>query len=207
MLATSNRRCSECCCIVALKELSRDEELAFDIPKLSEAAALAAARTACMFPGIPPHECLKRVFPWEHVVFNPDAIETLDKVLGALRSSQSPQRTYELKELRLSGDSAGKVPTSQHRMLVPVWEPSSEVIGLEVASGTAKRRSLSSFSQQPLALTADQHILLHKMLQSHAVGRDILLLGPRGCGKSYITRAFASALGYVPAEVIPPDHV
>ncbi len=37
--------------------------------------------------------------------------------------------------------------------------------------------------------------LLQAMLQDHIIGRDICLMGPKGCGKSTIVRHFAAGLG------------
>lgn len=41
-----------------------------------------------------------------------------------------------------------------------------------------------------------QAALLSTMLQDHAVGMDVCLIGPKGSGKTAVTRRFASALGY-----------
>jgi MoxR-like ATPase len=46
------------------------------------------------------------------------------------------------------------------------------------------------------------HQLLSRMLQSHAVGRDLCVVGGRGEGKSYIGRLFARALGYTRVETL-----
>jgi hypothetical protein len=44
--------------------------------------------------------------------------------------------------------------------------------------------------------------LLTEMLQSHAVGKDLCLIGERGAGKSFIARHFARATGYAPIESV-----
>ena len=38
--------------------------------------------------------------------------------------------------------------------------------------------------------------MLAAMVQSHAAGRDLCVLGPKGCGKSAAARLLASRLGY-----------
>jgi hypothetical protein len=44
--------------------------------------------------------------------------------------------------------------------------------------------------------------LLSSMLQSHATGRDLCLMGKAGTGKSFMARLFARALGYAPMETL-----
>ena len=70
-----------------------------------------------------------------------------------------------------------------------------------VAAGCGVLRPIGSLLAGALCLTAAQRVLLDQLLQSHAACRDSLLVGARGCGKSYVARAFGSVLGYMPAEV------
>jgi MoxR-like ATPase len=44
--------------------------------------------------------------------------------------------------------------------------------------------------------------LLSLMLQSHAAGRDMCLIGKAGAGKSFMSRLFARALGYAPVQTL-----
>ena len=80
------------------------------------------------------------------------------------------------------------------------WNPPSAVPSL-VRAGCGVLRPIGSLLSGALSLTAAQRVLLDHLLQSHAASRDSLLVGARGCGKSYVARAFGSVLGYVPAEV------
>lgn len=51
-------------------------------------------------------------------------------------------------------------------------------------------------------LQTEHHRLLSQMLQSHAIGRNLCLIGDKGSGKSFMARLFARALGYAPVEVM-----
>jgi hypothetical protein len=44
--------------------------------------------------------------------------------------------------------------------------------------------------------------LLSGMLQSHCAGVDLCIIGEKGCGKSFMARQFALALGYAPVETL-----
>ena len=48
----------------------------------------------------------------------------------------------------------------------------------------------------------EHRLLLTQLLQSHAAGRDLCLIGKAGAGKSFSARLFARALGYAPMETL-----
>jgi MoxR-like ATPase len=45
-------------------------------------------------------------------------------------------------------------------------------------------------------LTGKHEAMLTDMLQGHALGRHLCIVGDKGCGKSTVARVFASRLGY-----------
>ena len=59
--------------------------------------------------------------------------------------------------------------------------------------GTAPLVGAGALSLQP-----PQRTLLARMVQSHAAGRDLCVLGGHGEGKTHMAGAFGAALGYVP---------
>ena len=57
--------------------------------------------------------------------------------------------------------------------------------------------SSSSSSKEVVLLDSHPHVLLD-MYQDHSAGCDLLLVGPKGCGKSELCKHFASRLGHSP---------
>ena len=58
----------------------------------------------------------------------------------------------------------------------------------------------AKFPLQGGALLPHQAVVLAGMLQSSAVGQDVCLIGARGEGKTFISKWYAAALGYVRVE-------
>ena len=54
----------------------------------------------------------------------------------------------------------------------------------------------------PQDLHPYHHVLLARMVQSHAIGKDVCLVGGRGEGKSHVGRVFARVLGYDQVETL-----
>ena len=63
---------------------------------------------------------------------------------------------------------------------------------IKVASGGNKPRSVSDTFVE----TVGSKAVLNSMMQEHYAGRDILLVSPKGEGKSATANVFASTLGY-----------
>lgn len=78
------------------------------------------------------------------------------------------------------------------------WLASLDTVTLAVPCG---RLPLQQQDMKHFCLTDGLQAVLTAMMQSHAVGNDILLLSPRGESKSAMTTYFASLLGYKMALV------
>ena len=65
------------------------------------------------------------------------------------------------------------------------------VVSLDVPGG-----SLDFGLPDGCVLTPQHDVALGGMLQDHALGHDLALIGEKGCGKSMMARVFASTLGY-----------
>ena len=69
----------------------------------------------------------------------------------------------------------------------------ASIVEAQVACGTNK---LNRLSPSRFVQTEGTQSVLVSMIQEHSVARDILLVSPRGEGKSTIAKQFASMLGY-----------
>ncbi|KAK3267900.1 hypothetical protein CYMTET_23568 [Cymbomonas tetramitiformis] len=198
--------------VAALKELvaaraqsggTEAQELAFKhLPLPGEVGLVAAARAMQLFPGLSTAAAIWRVYPWNLVVFHPEAVQILNSALHELNSpadtsADSGRAEAEVHELRsiTAGASAGsdlQLVLGGHGGSAPPWE-----VRVPARCGAAAPRH-----EAVERLTTQQRHTLTGMLQTHALERDLCLVGARGEGKSEVARAFASVLGYAPVETV-----
>ena len=65
-----------------------------------------------------------------------------------------------------------------------------------IAEGGSVEPKLPDFVQ------SDYNVLVSKMVQSAAVGNSVCLIGQRGEGKTFVSKQFAAALGYIQIDTL-----
>ncbi|EQC29690.1 hypothetical protein SDRG_12690 [Saprolegnia diclina VS20] len=128
-------------------------------------------------------DALRRVFPIELWTEHKDAMErVLDAFFPAAASSSSS-----------TSPSYALTATAPH--------VADLVVGQDPAISVACGALGPNMAPMPGYVEAPAyHDVLTTMLQDHALGKDVCLLGPKGSGKSGLARLFAHRLGY-PSEL------
>jgi MoxR-like ATPase len=190
------------------------EARAMAFQKLSypcEDALLSAAALLERFPLLPIAELVSRIFPTHCGLLEAEATKLVTQILAEVASeddgdaAEAATTDYALVSIEATNSAtAGSRPV----------EDSAPNISLTLATaGTGALVQVPCFGGNsapvmPGSETSSMPVhpyhqqLLSRMLQSHAVGRDLCVVGGRGEGKSYIGRLFARALGYRRVETL-----
>jgi von Willebrand factor A domain-containing protein 8 len=148
-----------------------------------------------------PHNLLRRVYPFH--LFNLDLAQnsTLLKIIDSLETPTLKQTVPVLEKisqisdrLRVDYSTIGIQHESPHRCVISFRRDSepSVIVTLSAVCGNHST-TLNSSVFVPVA----PHLsAFSSMMQSHALGYDVCLVGTKGCGKSVLADFFAQSLGY-----------
>eukprot|EP01116_Phalansterium_solitarium_P000081 TRINITY_DN10050_c0_g5_i1.p1 TRINITY_DN10050_c0_g5~~TRINITY_DN10050_c0_g5_i1.p1 ORF type:complete len:1481 (+),score=541.02 TRINITY_DN10050_c0_g5_i1:2061-6503(+) len=149
-----------------------------------------------------------------------EQLEPLDALLPAVDVAAAVQRVYPAAALTPSDDDKSALVAVQQaakrfKLLdAATPQPTYSAFNLLRTSHCFVDVTFSTESDQAVTLrnvpagpraatvnrafveTGVERLLLLQMLQDHARGRDLLLIGPHGSGKSTVIRRFAELLGY-----------
>ena len=166
---------------------------------LGDAGVLSSARLLEVFPQLSVQAAVDRVYP-RAALYTLTQIESRDMISGMLTAAGSLDdgsvSDYRVASAVVSDDHSVS-STSVALEFVPL--SGGETVTLTVPGGAAEP-VLPAVDDGTMQ---DHHwSLLTSMLQSHCIGNDVLIVGERGSGKTFIGQQFASALGYAPVETL-----
>ena len=166
---------------------------------LGDAGVLSSARLLEVFPQLSVQAAVDRVYP-RAALYTLTQIESRDMISGMLTAAGSLDdgsvSDYRVASALVSDDHSVS-STSVALEFVPL--SGGETVTLTVPGGAAEP-VLPAVDDGTMQ---DHHwSLLTSMLQSHCIGNDVLIVGERGSGKTFIGQQFASALGYAPVETL-----
>lgn len=157
----------------------------FDFLSLSH-----CARVLDNFPNTSVPSTVRRVFPVTKEIASGKAVanaETLDRILKKY-SSGLVETKYAIASIAKSSAPPNHMDVKFRSM---DDEASSRVISVTCGSTKPHDTPPKGFVETELHAHA-----LVQMIQDHAVGSDMCILGPKGSGKSDLARLFAHRLGY-----------
>ncbi|KAG7391169.1 von Willebrand factor A domain-containing protein 8 [Phytophthora pseudosyringae] len=155
----------------------------FDFLSLSHCAKVVEK-----FPGASAANTVKRAFPVRTNVLGAKTeanAKALDRIVENF--------TDGLKSTAYSIDSVVKASADDVKATVAFRTPVAQLVLHDVPCGTsrAQMNAMPGFVE-----TAAHSKVLAEMIQDHAVGRDLCVLGAKGSGKSALVRLFAHRMGY-----------
>ncbi|DAZ99802.1 TPA: hypothetical protein N0F65_001311 [Lagenidium giganteum] len=155
----------------------------FDYLSLSHCAKVLA-----LFPHADLPSTVRRVFPVTKQALGAKAAgncDTVDRILKKFASGL-PEGTYKLADITKTSPDVAHVKFASSRN-------SEDLVAIDVPCGisTPKAGPMPGFVE-----TETHGKVLMEMLQDHAVGSDLCILGEKGSGKSDVARLFAHRLGY-----------
>ena len=115
----------------------------------------------------------------------------VDGVVETSSSSSSAKTKREAKVSWSQLEESGAILGSRSNTLKHIMVP----CGADKVGDSTKDKSLGQ-ARHAFHSTPEIEKILSLMIQSHAVGRDILLIAPPGEGKTTVTQEFAQLLGY-----------
>ena len=170
---------------------------------------MSASRVLQLFPGQAMKYTVDRIYP-EVALYTLSKSEILEHVLKLVAdaTASSAQESLEgggmpifvCSGARPAGESQVDLVFDLVNSAVPIEhaEPIAQVT-VRAPCGHSSTIGLPS----PGGTVQTEHLhLLSLMLQSHAAGRDMCLVGKAGTGKSFMSRLFARALGYAPVQTL-----
>ena len=160
------------------------------------ATLVSMAKLISVFPGAPLATLLSRLLP--HAASTPEVRSLLARLELPIASDggSGGAAPYVFEDISVEGSAEGS------RVAEAVWTAAigAERVRTTLACGPhLGRRAGAHCDGLEGGLLADlprQSALFSAMLQDHAVGMDMCLIGPKGSGKTAAARRFASALGY-----------
>ncbi|GLD91816.1 hypothetical protein PINS_up000349 [Pythium insidiosum] len=158
----------------------------FDYLSLSHCAQVLNA-----FPDASLPNTVRRVFPVMREVLGAQAASHADTLTRILKKYNAglAEATYTVDAIATSGsDAVGSTARVSFRA-------SSTDSRVEVDVPCGVSGPLSTAKQNFVETDVHARVLAN-MLQDHAVGADLCILGPKGSGKSELARLFAHRLGY-----------
>jgi MoxR-like ATPase len=169
-----------------------------------ELAILKAAFLLTRFPALSAMDAVTRMYPFRHSLLDEDSrkmVESLFASLGLMQTAGRATGTYSLESVVEMTDAASG-PAKVFQLFFSSTDPPSAV-QVNCVGGTDFFQEGNRLSVMDGTTMLDWHRnLLVDMLQSHSIGKDICVLGPRGEGKSFLVHKFARLLGYAPVESI-----
>ena len=157
-----------------------------------EQSIISAGKLLEAFPRTPITDILHRIFPFSPScgLLKDEAAALVNQVLRSVSPSLiklgNPSVHYRLGSVQRT--DAGKT--------VLQFSASETGSSTVVTEGGLFEPKLPNFIQD------ECNILVSKMVQSAAVGNSVCLIGQRGEGKSFVSKRFAAALGYVQIETL-----
>jgi MoxR-like ATPase len=167
---------------------------------LGEAGVLSTAKLLETFPQLSVRSTIDRVYPPSALypltqVESRTMIEDMTNALGYL---DDPDAVTEYRIVSTLASTSTEISSSAVTLTFAAAD-GGDSVELTVPGGVAAPRLLP----QDAGTMQDHHWnLLTQMLQSHCVGRDLLVIGERGSGKTFMASQFANALGYAPVETL-----
>jgi MoxR-like ATPase len=152
------------------------------VPLVCEASVLSCATIARLFPRTSAADLLSRVLPLQHCVVDPDARSL---IISALLLKE-PVGTNVYSAASIAGSKSVPITIDRHKVI------HFDDVTASVQGGSAP----SLIEGVHGSILSAHHLLLSRMLQSHAAGSDLCLVGGCGSGKSFVSRLFARACGY-----------
>jgi hypothetical protein len=169
---------------------------------------MSAGRVLQLFPGQAVKYTVERIYP-EVVLYPLAQSEILEHVLKLIADA-----TAASAEESLEGGGvpifvcAGSQPAGDVHLDL-TFNLVNSAVPIEQAESLAQVTVRAPCGRGPVSLpepggtVQTEHFhLLSLMLQSHAAGRDMCLIGKAGAGKSFMSRLFARALGYAPVQTL-----
>ena len=169
---------------------------------------MSAGRVLQLFPGQALKYTVQRIYP-EVVLYPLTQSELLEHVMNLIAeaTASSAQESLEgggtpvfvCTDVQPAGDYQADLTFDLVNSAVPIEDAHSiSQVSIRAPCG-ASQMSLPA----PGGTVQTEHFqLLSLMMQSHAAGRDLCLVGPAGAGKSFMSRIFARALGYAPVQTL-----
>ena len=171
---------------------------------------MSAGRVLQLFPGQAVKYTVDRIYP-EVALYPLSKSEVLGVVQGLIAQASDASAEESLE--------GGGVPIFVCVKTQPVGEGTFQLdltfnlvnsaVPIEQAESLAQVTVRAPCGRGPVSLpepggtVQTEHFhLLSLMLQSHAAGRDMCLIGKAGAGKSFMSRLFARALGYAPVQTL-----
>ena len=182
------------------------------LPQLGEIQLLTACKIFEIFHKILVIPILHRVFPYRFIVHNEQALEMIDKLLVPLieedqmNSHENYYFTKIAKALPLSHESLSHNYKFDNVLFKNSLIKTGRDLVIEFAQLNSKFQTQVAVRggpnvhalhiHEPTSLGSKHHLLLSNLLQSHAIGRDICLIGNKGEGKTHLIAEFSRILGY-----------
>jgi MoxR-like ATPase len=162
---------------------------------MGEGGLLSAARLLDTFPQLTMGAALSRIYP-EAALYTLTQLESRAAIVGMISELSDEDDPAFVSQYRVvSVAKSGPEHVSMQFAPITGGDPVEVTVLGGIAPATLPPTEGSTLQ--------DHHWeLLSSMLQSHSIGRDLLLIGSRGSGKSFIARHFAQALGYAPVETL-----
>eukprot|EP00435_Cladocopium_sp_Y103_P037254 s938_g9.t2 len=152
------------------------------LPHFPEFGLLSVQKLLQLFPSLSPATALHRAFPWSILQLSASQRTALQSALKQHGLELGTAKTdYSLRRVEL---------LSEHCARLSMGDGPSEVVCCPCGAWPSR------FEQTLASLAPSQRAALASMLQDHAAGIDLCLVGERGVGKTTLIRGFAEALGY-----------
>jgi von Willebrand factor A domain-containing protein 8 len=157
------------------------------------------------FPHQPVMDLIERIYPygtsesrlrmalkkWPMATTSRDAIRRVYREMKLLPSTDETTPVYEFHSSEIISDDPNRIQLKFKCKHLNKEE--STIVNIEASSGG---HLVSNDTKSTFVKTTGSQQVLTAMLQEHAVGRDILLVSPKGEGKSAIVKYFCSITGY-----------
>jgi MoxR-like ATPase len=170
----------------------------------AEVDILSAAQLLQAFPKQSVAGALRRIYP-EEALYPLEKSEVLEQVMELISQAVGSPDLSTMRRYRCVG--LKRTTEAEAELLFELLGGGDD--GEDPVAGSSVRVAAACGAGLELALPAPggtvqpEHFdLLSSMLQSHATGRDLCLMGKAGTGKSFMARLFARALGYAPMETL-----
>lgn len=197
----------------ALKELRGVVELwrQAELPRFPEFGLLSVKSLLELFPGLPEAMALHSAYPWTLLPLSPQQRLKVQSGLKMYNLELPTAQQYALKGVELQARVLKNPHQTSDLNRNSFWWKVTVFSSAEGGRarlsfqmpGAPESRALcpcgawpSGFEDVTKRLAPSQRSLLARMLQDHAAGMDLCLVGERGVGKTLLAKAFADVLSY-----------